>query len=326
MKEVVHSFGVETDWIEEMATAMDGNVDGKYTIVPDTIHTGIRYTLPINDDITVLLADVTYCRDVLFKLRNDKTDFAGIYFNLTEGESVHMVDEVARPIGRWNYNLAIIDAQLDLDYLVKAGSKSYNISIFVKKRMLREYLAKAGILAEVLDRIFDDQQNTIIHYDHMSSASWHIINEFRKINHGGVAFDLFLGAMVYNLLSDYLGHLMNREIMIGKLVSADVALIMASQSTLAKDVTSVFPGISALAAEACMSETKYKKLYKKITGFSPNSFFLNNKLELARELLSSGQYTVGEISDKLNFASASHLTALFKNHFGVLPKDYVTQL
>ncbi|MES2650865.1 MAG: AraC family transcriptional regulator [Bacteroidota bacterium] len=326
MKEVTHPFGVETHWVEEMAAAMGGYVEGNYTIVPDTIHTGTRYVLSINEDITVLLADVTYHQDVLFKLRNTKTDFAGIYFNLTEGESIHIMDEVSRSIGRWNYNLAIVDAQLDLDYLVKAGSKSYNISIFVKKQMLREYLAKTGMLKEVLDRIFDEKQNTIIHYDHMSGTSWHIINEFRKIAHGSIAFDLFLGATVYNLLSNYLDHLIKREIVIGKLSSSDINLIMASQSDLVKDVAGVFPGITALAANACMSETKYKKHYKKITGFTPNSFFLNNKLELARELLAAGEYTIGEVADKLNFASASHLTEAFKTHFGVLPKDYISQL
>ncbi len=326
MIEITHPFGVETDWVEKMAVEMGGYVEGNYTIVPDELHTGTRYTLAINEDITVLLADVTYHQDVLFRLRNDKTDFAGIYFNLTEGESIHIMDEVSRSVGRWNYNLAIIDAHLDLDYLVKAGSKSYNISIFVKKRMLREYLAKMGILNKVLDTIFDEAQNTIIHYDHMSGASWHIINEFRKSIPGSVAYDLFLSATVYNLLSDYLEHLMKREILIGKLSGVDVSLIMASQASLTKNVTGVFPGIASLATQACMSETKYKMLYKKITGFSPNSFFLNNKLELSRELLASGQYTVGEISDKLNFTNPSHLTELFKNHFGVLPKDYVNLL
>ncbi|MFA4868672.1 MAG: AraC family transcriptional regulator [Pedobacter sp.] len=326
MIEITHPFGVETDWVEKMAVEMGGYVEGNYTIVPDELHTGTRYTLAINEDITVLLADVTYHQDVLFRLRNDKTDFAGIYFNLTEGESIHIMDEVSRSVGRWNYNLAIIDAHLDLDYLVKAGSKSYNISIFVKKRMLREYLAKMGILNKVLDTIFDEAQNTIIHYDHMSGASWHIINEFRKSIPGSVAYDLFLSATVYNLLSDYLEHLMKREILIGKLSGVDVSLIMASQASLTKNVTGVFPGIASLAAQACMSETKYKMLYKKITGFSPNAFFLNNKLELSRELLASGHYTVGEISDKLNFTNPSHLTELFKNHFGVLPKDYVNLL
>lgn len=192
--------------------------------------------------------------------------------------------------------------------------------------MLREYLAKMGILNKVLDTIFDEVLNTIIHYDHMSGTSWHIINELRKSIPGSIAYDLFLSATVYNLLSDYLEHLMKREILIGKLNSTDVSQIMASQASLTKDVTGFFPGIASLASQACMSETKYKMLYKKITGFSPNSFFLNNKLEMSRELLASGQYTVGEISDKLNFTNASHLTELFKNHFGVLPKDYVTLL
>ena len=326
MKIVTHQFGVETDWISEMAAGLGGYVKGNYTIVPEEVHTGIRYVLSINDDITVLLSDVTYHQDVLFKLRNSKSDFAGIYFNLTEGESIHIMDDISRPIGRWNYNLAIVNGELDLDYLVKTGSKSYNISIFVKKRMLREYLAKAGILEEILDRIFDQQQNTIVHYDYMSGASWHIINEFRKNNPEDISFDLFLSATVYNLLSDYLDHLMKREMMIEKLAGNDIAMIMASQTILVKDVPGVFPGITVLAAEACMSETKYKRLYKKITGVTPNAFFINNKLELARDLLATGKHNIGEVASQLNFANASHLAELFKNYFGVLPKEYVISL
>lgn len=325
MKIVTHRFGVETAWIAEMAEAMGGALDGNFTLVPE-IHSGTRYTLSINEDITVLLADVTYHQDVLFKLRNKESDFAGIFFNLTEGESVHIIDDISRSVGRWDYNLAIVDAHLDLDYLIKAGSKSYNISIFVKKKMLRLYLERAGILKDVLSRIFDGKQNTIIHYDHMSSNSWHIINEFRQLTPGGIAYDLFLTSTVYYLLSDYLGFLLSRKIIIGKIESGDVFRILASQATLVKHLGDAFPGITELAAEALMSETKYKTLYKKITGFTPHAFFMHNKLELGKELLACKQYTVAEIAFKLSFTTASHFTELFKNQFGMLPKVYVNSL
>lgn len=326
MKEVIYRFGVETDWIEELANNLGGFVRGNFTIVPNDVFTGTHYVLQLTENTTVMLIDAVYHQDVLYKPQNTKTDFAGIYFNLTEGESVYIVDDVSKSVGRWNYNLAIVDSQFNADYLIKSGSKCYSISLFVKKHILRQYLSKTGILDEVLNRVFDEEQNTLLHYAHMSSASWHLINEFRKNIPGSISYNLLLGGLVYNLLADCLENIMKREMTIGKVLPSDLSMILTSQSNLIKNQAGIFPGIAALAAEANMSETKYKNLYKKITGYTPNAFFLNNKLELARDLLATGQYTVGELAEKLRFTSASHLSEQFKNYFKMSPKEYAASL
>lgn len=326
MREIIYRFSVETDWVEEFAASLGGFMRGNFTIIPEDISTGIHYTFQVSENISVMLIDATYHQDIHFKVRNTKSDFAGIYFNLTEGDLIHIMDDVSRSVGRWNYNLAITDSQLDPDFLIKAGSKFYSISIFAKKDILREYLSKTGILDEVLNRVFDEKQNTLLHYGHMSNNSWHIINEFRKNIPGCLSFNLLLSGLVYNLMADCLDNIMKREIMISKVLSSDVAMILTSQTNLIKKQEGIFPGIAFLATEANMSETKYKNLYKKITGQTPNAFFLNNKLELARDLLGSGQYTIRELADKLNFTSASHLSELFKSYFGMLPKEYSASL
>ena len=326
MKEVIYRFGVEMDWVEELAASLGGFMRGNFTIIPEDISTGTHYTFQVSDNITVMLIDVTYHQDILFKVRNIKSDFASIYFNLTEGGLVHIMDDVSRSVGRWNYNLAITDSQLDTDFLITSGSKSYSISIFAKKDILREYLSKTGILDEILNRVFDEKQNTLLHYAHMSSNSWHIINEFRKNMPGCISFNLLLSGLVYNLMADCLDNIMKREILISKVLPSDVAMILTSQTNLIKKQEGVFPGIASLAAEANMSETKYKNLYKKITGQTPHAFFLNNKLELARDLLGSGQYTIRELAEKLNFTSTSHLSEQFKSYFGMSPKEYTASL
>lgn len=326
MKEVTYSFGVETDWVEELAHNHGGYVNGNFTIVPEDVFTGTHYVRQITENTTVMLIDATYHQDVLYKPQNTRTDFAGIYFNLTEGESVYIMDEVSKSVGRWNYNLAIVDSQFNNDYLIKSGSKCYSISLFVKKHILREYLSKTGILNEVLNRVFDEDQNTLLHYAHMSSASWHLINEFRKNTPGSISFNLLLAGLAFNLMGDCLDSIMKRELMIGKVLRSDLTMILTSQANLIKNQEGIFPGITALAAEANMSETKYKNLYKKITGYTPNAFFLNNKLELARDLLATRQYTIGELAEKLSFTSASHLSEQFKNYFKMSPKEYAASL
>lgn len=326
MKEVIHEFGIGIDWVEPMAKAMGGYVKDNYIIVPPEIHTGTRYILSISPDITVMFSDVTYHRDVHFKLRNLNNDFIGIYFNLTEGDSTYVTNEDSLPMGRWNYNLAIVESYVDLDYIVKTGTKTYNLCVFVKKTLLKEYMFHSGHFRKLLDRIFDHKQNTILHYNIMSNASLQFIDEFRKRDIDPLCFDLFLSATVYNLLGDYLDESVKKDLIISKLNNTDFTSIIASQEFLINKLNDSFPGITILAENAFMSETKFKKLYKKITGLTPYEFYLNNKLELTRELLVSGKYSIGEIAENLKFPTASNLTHLFKNYFGVLPKDYVAQI
>ncbi|WP_316831016.1 hypothetical protein [Pedobacter aquatilis] len=118
MREVIHEYAVELDWMEDMAKRLDGYVENRQIKVPETILTGLRYACPIDENLTAFLLDVTYHEDILFKMRNQRDDFVGIYFNLTEGDAIHVMDNISRPVGRWAINLAIVDAKLPGDYLI----------------------------------------------------------------------------------------------------------------------------------------------------------------------------------------------------------------
>lgn len=326
MKEVVHQYGVELDWVADLATQLDGYVEGNCIRIPDEVQPGNRYVLPINEDLTAFIIDVTYRRDVIFKLRNTRTDFVGLYFNLTEGESVHIMDEVSRTAGRWGYNLAIFDAEMNGDFQVKSGCTSYMIAIFIKKTALKKYISNIPQYKQISESIFNPKLNTIVRFDRMSNQAWWLMNELRKNAPDGPLYDVYVTGTVYGLIGDYMDQLISQEIIIGQVIAEDVVNIVSSQAFLIEHIENPFPGIASLAAQAMMSETKYKKLFKKITGVSPNSFFLSNKLSFAKEMLETGQHTISEIADQYNFFSASHLIEQFKTAYGVPPKEYLTRL
>ncbi|SHF37388.1 helix-turn-helix domain-containing protein [Pedobacter caeni] len=326
MKEVVHQYGVELDWVADLAAQLDGYVEGNCIRIPDEVRPGNRYILPINEDLTAFIIDVTYRRDVIFKLRNTRTDFVGLYFNLTEGESIHIMDKVSRTAGRWGYNLAIFDAEMNGDFQVKSGCTSYMIAIFIKKTALKQYISNIPQHQQIVESIFNPKLNTIVRFDRMSNQAWWLMNELQKASPEGPLYDVFVTGTVYGLIGDYMDQLINQEIIIGQVIAEDLVNIVNSQAFLIENIENSFPGIADLAARAMMSETKYKKLFKKITGVSPNSFFLSNKLSFAKEMLETGQYTISEISDQYNFFSPSHLIEQFKTAYGVPPKEYLTRL
>ena len=55
----------------------------------------------------------------------------------------------------------------------------------------------------------------------------------------------------------------------------------------------------------------------------PNDYLKVVRLNRAAELLRQG-YRATEVSELVGFGSASSFTKCFKEHFGVLPKDFVS--
>ena len=111
-----------------------------------------------------------------------------------------------------------------------------------------------------------------------------------------------------------------------KINEEDLRYIIKSQSYLIENLNQLFPSIEFLALQANMSESKYKKLFLKITGMTPNAFFLSIKLLEAKRLLQERQLSIAQISDSLSFTTSSYFAARFRFFFGMTPKDYVKQL
>lgn len=326
MKEVIHQYGVELDWVPGLAEGIGGYVEDNYIRIADEVQQGNRYVLPINDHLTAFIIDVTYRQDVVFKLRNTRSDFVGLYFNLSEGGAIHILNDVTRSAERWGYNLGIFDADLNGDFQVKSGSTTYMIAIFIKKTALKQYLSNIPQHQQIIESIFNPELNTIVRFDRMSNHAWWLINELRKVPPKGPLYDIFITGTVYGLIADYMDQIINQEIIIEQVLPEDLGNIVKSQAYLIAHLEEAFPGIHFLATAASMSETKYKKLFKKISGISPNSFFLSNKLGYAKEMLETGNFTIGEIADKFGFFDSSHLIEQFKHTYGVPPKEYLSQL
>ena len=62
--------------------------------------------------------------------------------------------------------------------------------------------------------------------------------------------------------------------------------------------------------------------FKAETGRTPYEYLLNLKIEKAKKMLKSNEYTVTEISMMCGFSSHSHFTSTFKKKVGISPTEY----
>lgn len=326
MRKIEHYYSADLSWVDHFVEQFDGKVNGNFLILPEEIQSGVRYVLDCGEGIIAYYIDVTYNKNLHLVQKNRSNDFVGIYYNLTEGEASLSSNNFVHDIGRWQYNLSVIDGALDSDYSVKAGSKTFVLCIFVKKTTIELFAKRNNINFRDIDKITDPSKNTIIRFDRMSSDSYHLLDDLHKMKVGGPVFDLNLTGTVHLLLSNYLKKMANHRIIIQTVNENDLANIVTVQMFLIKNIKEPFPSIRAMANMANMSESKFKNLFRKITGITPNTFFMDNKLIVAKELLETKRFSIAQVSDELHFTNNSYFASKFREHFGVSPKIFLKQL
>ncbi|AYN03791.1 AraC family transcriptional regulator [Flavobacterium sp. 140616W15] len=326
MKKITHHYGVELDWVEPLAKELEGKIDGNFILVPDYIHTGNRYFLNCDPDISALYLDVVYNSEIHLRQENKTDDFIGIYYDLTDGQAALLSDDIVNRIGRWSYNMAIIDSALCSDYIIKSGSKTYGLYIFIKKEAIKGYFKNNPSIENHIDSILNSKTNSIIRFTRMSNKSYNLLMSLRSKNLQEISFEFHLRGTVLNLIAEFVEQMIFDEVVIDTIDDNDLANIIRSKGYLIANIKNTFPSIPFLAHEVSMSVSKYKKLFKRITGMTPNFFFMNNKLLESKKLLEEKKLTISQVSEELNFSSSSYFITKFKESFGMSPKNFIKQL
>lgn len=322
MKTIIHNNNAEKDWIDVLAKAMGGTIEGNFIKGNNEIYEGTHFFLPIEEGITAMLIDTTYKEEVLLKYRNENTNFIGLYFYQTSLDIDFIIDDQSTLIGKLNFNLSVVDSTIKMDYIVRNGTRVFVICILFDKDALKKYFAKITKIAPIANIVLDAKKNTIIRLDRMCFESLILINDFRKTPYDNPLYETYFKGLIYGLIGNYMKQLGKKKIVIDKTINVDVQRIISSKAMLQKSIEGAFPGVAFLAEQVSMSPSKYKKLFAKISGVNPGTYFYNNKLYRAKELLETGKFTVNEVAHKLNYANVSYLAKRFNEMYGVFPKEY----
>jgi AraC family transcriptional regulator len=78
--------------------------------------------------------------------------------------------------------------------------------------------------------------------------------------------------------------------------------------------------VSGIAQAVGMSPDHFTRLFKEATGQSPYRYVVEARVRKAKELLTTGKFTISEAAYHVGFVDQSHLTRHFKRIFGLPPK------
>ena len=81
-------------------------------------------------------------------------------------------------------------------------------------------------------------------------------------------------------------------------------------------------GLDDVAAHLHMNPSYFSRMFKKETGETFTDFVIRMKMDRARELLDTTEYSVGQIGDMLGYDNQSYFIKTFKSTVGVTPMEY----
>lgn len=103
----------------------------------------------------------------------------------------------------------------------------------------------------------------------------------------------------------------------------DIEGLNSVMRTLSDTQLNRFPTIDALSRMAMMSSTKLKTRFKQTYGMKLYEFYNHHRLQAAKEMLKTGNYSVKQVGVNIGFSNLSNFAKAFKKEFGTLPKEII---
>lgn len=125
------------------------------------------------------------------------------------------------------------------------------------------------------------------------------------------------------LLADVLDRILDHAVQPRNAMHVDETLHPAvlTVAALLEGNEGTCPSLGQLGGHVGLNPRYLVKIFSRQTGLPPHAYLLNSKVNLARRLIQL-RYPLSEVAARSGFSDQSHMTRLFKSHFGFTPGHY----
>lgn len=319
--EFKHTISLKTEWQQDFIDGLGCTIiDKKRINFPEPMASGSGYFLEISQDVSVFIIDLVLNEPMRFTRIPSEEDFWIVYYDMSDHFSKHFIDGIKHKIGyKSKLGFAIIDSHHNSTYVSSVGERVYSLRLYIRKSFVKSYFQDV-VLDKDFKNVFDDEKGKIFYYGHIDSRSKVALYNLKQQSMDDTNYEFLLKSTAYKLFGYFVERLNSNAPSTGLFLEKDLNAIMKTQEYLLANLFLPFPGVKLLSEIANMSISKYRSLYVNVFGISPTSFFKNEKLILAKELLESGDFKlISDIAYELGYSKTSYFSVVYKRYHGDLP-------
>ncbi|MEO6134085.1 MAG: helix-turn-helix transcriptional regulator [Ginsengibacter sp.] len=310
------------EWIRDFSTHLKAEPEKNHIIYPESFATGFAKVYSIEDGLTYRIVDYTLNTDFIFLREPAEKFYLIIYFYQYSNCSslqVYINDIVVIKSEERDYSsLLMTNSNVSQRLLLAKGTTVKGLTIQITEEWLMEKIAQPRTANYELFK----KKNVFQSF--LNPKSQKLLNEIFDENLKSVIPELHLNNRVLRLLEIFLEGIIKYGITGNTFPSlaSDVQNILKVENYLLECYLTEFPSIEKLARMSLMSPTKLKNIFKKAFGMGLYEYYQKNRMHKAKELLSTGLYSVTDVGEMIGYQNLSNFSSAFRKEFKCLPKDY----
>jgi AraC-like DNA-binding protein len=219
--------------------------------------------------------------------------------------------------------IMLMSTMFEASFVVPEGFKQRSLYIMFSRAWLAQYLNIADY-EEVLRRYLM-MKTANINAGVLDAGYREPMEEVMNMDRSTPGFPARTEARVMMILERFFEQLKQRAESVTEwdLRHEDIRRVMQVEDSLTANYNTPPPTLEELAREAGISVSKLKRDFKQVFGLPPFEYYQKLRMNRARDLLLSGDYTVKEVGYSLGYANLSNFSYAFRKEFSVLPSEVI---
>jgi len=313
------------EYIQDLAALLHKELKNGLLVLPPSFGEGYVQFVELPNGLEVLVSEINFHEDVMYKRSKSPAYFCNLTFNEIQlsgsmsftRDGVSMEDK-----SDYRAGVALSSSLSETSFVVKAGTKAKTINFILTEEWLKNNLNFFEEMHTLEELTL--YKNTLTHPEPFDSQNRILFDEVFHTDRNHPMHKMIIKNRIMFLLEHFLSKLfrnMNKPIGVvhKKMKDADLGKLMEVETILVKDFSQPPPTIVNLAARTGMSVSKLKTAFKKVYNSGIYEYYQKNRMQKARSLLLTGQYTVKEVGLQLGYTNLSNFSLAFKKEFGILP-------
>lgn len=268
-------------------------------------------------------AEEVFDREVRIRC-NEEEDFYVFTFAL-EGHWQEISGARRRSYDRHSGTMALIRFSQSCEHRALAteqARRARHLTLAVEGGQLRQWLTERELAEHPQWRRFLNGEGEPCIVAPLSPRARLVVEQIQNCPFQGLCRTLSMEARCLDLIVEMIGFL---DPVPGRssrrLTSREQESINAAAEMLCKSLEAP-PTLMELAARVALSESKLKAGFHQVFGTTTFGYLRQQRLEKARLLLERGDCSILDASHTVGISNPSHFAAMFKQHFGMNPKQF----
>lgn len=321
MLSLTYSLTTYTDFLQQLAALLHVPVEQNKIQIPEEFGTGYFKVVTVNNDVEALVYNVKFKQDLVMRRNRDSREFYTLVFDDLEVKNSFSLrigsDKLEGEADR-NTALYLTSFLFDVEYMLNRNTEIRGVRILLTEPWMQQYL-QLSQNESVLEK-YINLKTAGVWYKPVDASLKGTLNDLVTDQNTPL---LFYQNKVMRIVESFFQWLYDemKDLHATGISRADIEAAQKVESIITNDITALPPTIKELAKEVAMSESKLKKIFKTVYGLPPYEYFQKQRMQKARIMLLSGNYSIKDIGYTLGYVNLSNFTLAFKKEFGKLPSE-----